>query len=37
MICRPFGKAGLPVSEIGLGCEGFLGRNEKFTEDVFGK
>ncbi len=32
---RPLGNAGLSVSEIGLGCEGFLGKDEKFTQDMF--
>ena len=29
------GKTGLSVSEIGLGCEGFVGKDEAFTKDVF--
>lgn len=32
---RPLGNTGLSVSEIGLGCEGFLGKDEKFTQDMF--
>ena len=32
---RALGNTGLSVSEIGLGCEGFLGKDEAFTQDVF--
>jgi predicted aldo/keto reductase-like oxidoreductase len=32
---RQLGKSGLLVSEIGLGCEGFVGRDETFTRDLF--
>lgn len=35
MIYRKLGKTGLRVSEIGLGCEGFNGKSEKFTENMF--
>ena len=32
---RELGKTGIRVSEIGLGCEGFLGKDQSFTDDVF--
>lgn len=32
---RPLGETGLNVSEIGLGCEGFLGKDRAFTERMF--
>ena len=32
---RTLGKTGLKVSEIALGCEGFLKKDEKFTQDMF--
>lgn len=35
MIYNNLGKTGLLVSEIGLGCEGFIGKSEQFTRDVF--
>ena len=32
---RALGETGLNVSEIGLGCEGFLGKDRAFTERMF--
>ncbi|MCH5320241.1 MAG: aldo/keto reductase [Eubacterium sp.] len=32
---RTLGKTGIKVSEIALGCEGFLKKDEKFTRDMF--
>lgn len=32
---RSLGRTGLAVSEIGLGCEGFIGKGEAFTEEMF--
>jgi len=32
---RVLGKSGLLVSEIGLGCEGFNGKDEAFTQELF--
>lgn len=32
---RELGKTGIKVSEIGLGCEGFNERDDKFTEEMF--
>ena len=32
---RELGRTGLKVSEIGLGCEGFNGRDEAFTNKMF--
>lgn len=32
---RALGETGLNVSEIGLGCEGFLGKDRVFTEKMF--
>jgi len=36
MNLRPLGNTGLSVSEIGLGCEGFLDKDLDFTRDVLG-
>ncbi len=35
MIYRELGKTGLKVSEIGLGCEGLIGKSEAFTGELF--
>jgi len=35
MIYRELGTTGLSLSEIGLGCEGFLGKEDAFTESLF--
>lgn len=35
MNLRTLGRTGLKVSEIGLGCEGFIGKDENFTKEVF--
>lgn len=32
---RILGKTNLKVSEIGLGCEGFIGKNEAFAKTIF--
>ena len=32
---RELGATGLRVSEIGLGCEGFLGRSRTYTQEIF--
>lgn len=35
MVYRQLGSTGLRLSEIGMGCEGFIGKSEAFTEEVF--
>ncbi|MCH5324848.1 MAG: aldo/keto reductase [Eubacterium sp.] len=35
MVYRELGNTGLKVSEIGLGCEGFNGQSDEFTEEMF--
>lgn len=35
MVYRELGNTGLIVSEIGLGCEGFNGRDDDFTNEMF--
>ena len=34
---RMLGNTGLRVSEIGLGCEGFVDRDEAFTRELLGR
>ncbi len=35
MEVRTLGRTGLRVSEIGLGCEGFIGKDEAFAREMF--
>ena len=35
MVYRELGRTGLKVSELGLGCEGFIGKDEAFTREMF--
>ena len=35
MTYKELGATGLKVSEIGLGCEGFLEKDDAFTQDMF--
>ena len=35
MTYRELGRTGLNVSEIGLGCEGFAGKDDAFTNEIF--